>query len=89
MIVHVKLPTAEQTSSRTSVYSHIECDVEGCGKRSPPPAELYAKLGGLRAFGWWIEGGKHRCPEHYDVDAPARGPQYRTRKENEDAAPSK
>lgn len=54
-------------------YSHIECDVEGCGTVSPPVAEL---VSGKSLFerGWFIKDGKHRCPEHVNTEAGAQGP---------------
>lgn len=77
MLVFIKLPEAEQHGERRHQYSHIECDVANCGERSPPPAELYTRPGGLSAFGWFIDGGKHRCPKHFDTEVAGVGPQYR------------
>lgn len=51
-------------------FGWTECDVEGCGKRAPKDVNLVE-------IGWFIAPGQHRCPAHADVDAPARGPQYR------------
>lgn len=76
MFVFLKLPTAQQVGMRTSVYSHIECDVEGCGERSPPDAILI-KSHGLQGLGWYCKGGHHRCPKHAETDAPRRDAQYR------------
>jgi hypothetical protein len=66
-------------------YSHIECDVSGCGEKSPPQSVMISKHG-LSGCGWFVGTrqphlGKHRCPAHYDADAPAPGPQERTEKQ--------
>lgn len=77
MLVFVLLPEAERTELRQHHYSHIECDVAGCGARSPPTAELLHGKS-LVERGWFIEGGRHRCPDHYDRDdASGSGPAYR------------
>lgn len=76
MIVFVLLPEAQRTEHRTHHYSHIECDVQGCGVRSPAAQVMVAK-GGLSQMGWFIAGGQHRCPEHYTTETPVRGPDYR------------
>lgn len=76
MIVFILLPANDRTATRTHHYSHIECDVEGCGVRSPPPVELLAGHG-LMNMGWFVGPGVHRCPKHYHDEVPARGPQYR------------
>jgi hypothetical protein len=77
MLIFVPLPEHERTAERTHRYDHIECDVEGCAVTSPPVSEITAK-GGLMALGWFIDGGRHRCPKHYhDEAAPGVGPQYR------------
>lgn len=76
MLIFILLPEAERTATRRHQYSHIECDVEGCEERSPPPAVLHKGFG-LASFGWFIGPGQHRCPKHMTEDTPARGPQYR------------
>lgn len=53
-------------------YSHIECDVPGCGRVSPTADDL-ARLS-LFARGWFIVSGMHRCPEHFTADTQANGP---------------
>lgn len=74
MLVFVPLPEAERTEARSHHYSHIECDV--CEKKAPVSSES-SKHGGLANMGWFIDGGRHRCPEHYTEDTAPRGPQYR------------
>jgi hypothetical protein len=74
VIVFVLLPEAERTEHKQHHYSHIECDVPGCGVRAPKPSEMQ---GGLMHMGWWIGPGQHRCPRHYHDEVPAHGPQYR------------
>lgn len=54
-------------------YSHIECDVEGCGVMSPPTPELHKKDGSLFERGWFIDGGKHRCPKHFHEEISGVG----------------
>lgn len=77
MLVFVLLPEPERTEERQHHYSHIECDVAGCDQRSPPTIELH-KGPSLFERGWFIDGGRHRCPEHYDRDdAAGSGPAYR------------
>lgn len=76
MFVFLKIPTAQQVDERTSVYSHIECDVEGCGEKSPP-ATVLLKSHGLQGLGWYCKGGHHRCPKHAEDETPLRDPQYR------------
>ena len=61
MIVFVLLPEGQRTETRKHHYSHIECDVEGCGVRSPPPDQL-RESHGLASLGWFIAPGQHRCP---------------------------
>lgn len=51
-------------------YSHIECDIDGCGEMAPPREELVKKGGSLMERGWFIAGGKHRCPKHFHHDTP-------------------
>jgi hypothetical protein len=76
MLVFVKL--SQPIADRTHTYSHIECDVPGCGMRSPPSSELMASGKSLTELGWYLAGGVHRCPEHYDRDdVPGNGPVYR------------
>jgi hypothetical protein len=53
-------------------YSHIECDAPGCIVVSPTAAELLKQS--LFERGWFIAGGKHRCPEHYHEEVEAHGP---------------
>jgi hypothetical protein len=53
-------------------YSHIECDVDGCGAVSPTFDELGKQ--NLMERGWYVAAGKHRCPNHVDEDIPGRGP---------------
>lgn len=61
-------------------YSHIECDVEGCGIEAPRPDEM-KDAHGIKSLGWYVGlNGTHRCPKHHDVDAPYRGPQRRGNK---------
>lgn len=76
MIVFVLLPENERTEHRQHHYSHIECDVEGCGVRAPSAAESL-KHHGIMNMGWFVAPGQHRCPDHYHMEVPARGPQYR------------
>lgn len=76
MLVFVLLPENERTAERQHRYSHIECDVVGCGAQSPPSAELQKGLN-LVERGWYIDGGLHRCPTHYHDEVPPHGPQYR------------
>ena len=76
MLVFVLLPEADQTPQRKHQYSHIECDVAGCGTRSPPAAEMI-KNHGLMNMGWFVDGGRHRCPDHFHDEVEPRGPQYR------------
>lgn len=77
MLVFTPLPEDQRTAERTHQYSHIECDVVGCGERSPSAAEM-AEKGGLAVMGWFIDAGRHRCPKHYhEDDVPAHGPQFR------------
>lgn len=54
-------------------YSHIECDVDGCGIMSPPTPDLHEKGGSLIERGWYIAGGQHRCPKHFHDEVPGRG----------------
>ncbi|MFL6728079.1 MAG: hypothetical protein ACJ8FS_16430 [Sphingomicrobium sp.] len=75
MLVFIKL--AQPVGDKTHGYSHIECDVEGCGVRSPTSSELLEKNTSLFAMKWFIDGGHHRCPQHYGDETSARGPQYR------------
>ena len=75
-LVFVKLPEKEQTPHRSHQYSHIECDVPDCGARAPTPSELPSGKS-LFDIGWFLKGGQHRCPDHFDVETPAGGPQYR------------
>lgn len=77
MLVFVLLPENEHTAERKHRYSHIECDVVGCGQRSPISAELQARGASLMDRGWFIDGGLHRCPKHYHDEVPPHGPQYR------------
>lgn len=63
-------------------FSHIECDVEGCGQRAPSFAQMREKGKSLFEMGWFIEPNMHRCPSHFHDEAPARGPQYRSAEEN-------
>lgn len=58
-------------------YSHIECDAPGCIVVSPTSAELLKES--LFARGWFIAGGKHRCPEHFHDDVEPQGPITRAR----------
>lgn len=54
-------------------YSHIECDASPeCSAVSPPASDLLKK--NLFERGWFVHNGMHRCPEHYAVEIPARGP---------------
>lgn len=66
MIVMVK---TDEPAFAPRKFSHIACDVEGCEATFNHKAS-----GGKSAFelGWHMEGGKHRCPEHVETDAPAR-----------------
>lgn len=68
MIVFKK--AADEQSHRG--YSHIECDAPGCIIVSPAAAELLDKS--LVARGWYIAGGQHRCPDHYDDNTEPQGP---------------
>jgi len=54
-------------------FGGIACDVEGCEAYEPQSAEGRKNLAQL---GWFIAPGRHRCPEHHDVDVPAREPQH-------------
>lgn len=56
-------------------YSHIECDVEGCGKVSPPTEELNRLS--LFQRGWYVAAGTHRCPDHVNIETAANGPVIR------------
>lgn len=58
-------------------YSHIECDAPGCIVVSPTAAELQKQC--LTARGWFITGGRHRCPDHYHDEAGPQGPITRAR----------
>jgi hypothetical protein len=53
-------------------YSHIECDAPDCIVVSPATAELLEKS--LSVRGWFIAGGKHRCPDHYHDEIGPQGP---------------
>lgn len=53
-------------------YSHIECDAPGCIIVSPTAADLLKES--LVTRGWFIAGGQHRCPEHFDEATTAQGP---------------
>jgi hypothetical protein len=53
-------------------YSHIECDAPGCDAVSPTAENLVRES--LFARGWFVTGGKHRCPEHFHDDIQAQGP---------------
>lgn len=72
MLVFLPLPEAERTDHKSHRYSHIECDVEGCGAVGKPEDGR-----SLMDMGWFIFPGRHRCPAHHEEDVPARGPQYR------------
>ena len=61
-------------------YSHIECDVKGCGEKSPP-ADVMLKNHGLAAMGWNIQPGFHKCPAHFYEHAEPQGPQRRTKRQ--------
>ena len=74
MLVFILLPVSERTAERAHIYSHIECDV--CETRAPSSEES-GKQGGLIGMGWYIDGGRHRCPEHFHEDTAPHGPQYR------------
>jgi hypothetical protein len=52
-------------------YSHIECDAPGCTVVSPTAADINPKS--LFARGWFVAGGQHRCPEHFDVEVGPQG----------------
>jgi hypothetical protein len=67
MIVMVR---TDDPAFKPYAYSHIECDVEGCGERSPG---FTPGTPNLLEQGWFIEGGRHRCPKHFDDDVPSRG----------------
>lgn len=56
-------------------YSHVECDVPGCGFMSPPTDELAVK--NLFERGWFIKNGTHRCPNHFDTGVIGKGPVVR------------
>jgi len=59
-------------------YSHIECDVRGCGRRSPPAAVML-EHNGLVGCGWYVDHrGSHRCPIHFNTPVPARPLRERT-----------
>lgn len=64
-------------------YSHIECDV--CSKHSPSAREMIEGHG-LSNMGWFVTGGKHRCPDHYTEDTEPKGPIYRTSEEEKTRA---
>lgn len=54
-------------------YGGVECDAEGCTvivKVTENGPSLFDQ-------GWFIEPGKHRCPEHFHVETPRREPQRR------------
>lgn len=53
-------------------YSHIECDVPECTIVSPDAAGLLQKS--LFQRGWFVAGGKHRCPEHFHEEVETHGP---------------
>lgn len=67
--------TSDRPAFGGKEYSHIECDVSGCGAVSPPQEELNRLS--LFQRGWYLVGGKHRCPEHVGEDVAARGPTVR------------
>ena len=69
----IVMKTSDDPAFGGKQYSHIECDVEGCGVMSPPTRELM-KGPNLMELGWFIDGGRHRCPEHVHDDVPAAGP---------------
>jgi hypothetical protein len=56
----------------THSYSHIECDAPGCFNVSPSAEKLIQMS--LYARGWFVAGGQHRCPEHFDDETPPQGP---------------
>lgn len=58
------------------LFGGIACDVEGC-ETFEPPFNGDDRRTALIERGWFIEPGKHRCPEHFHTDAPSRGPDRR------------
>lgn len=54
-------------------YGGVECDVEGCttaAKHRDGQPNLFEQ-------GWFVAPGRHRCPKHFNDEAPAREPQRR------------
>lgn len=59
----------------SKTFGGIECDVVGCGAIENTVDTTERK--NLIAAGWFIRPGLHRCPKHYDTDAPGRGIEHR------------
>lgn len=59
----------------SKTFGGVECDAIGCGTIENGPEESSPK--NLAAAGWYIRPGVHRCPKHFDEDAPARGIEHR------------
>lgn len=53
-------------------YSHIECDFPDCATTSPIASELLKES--LFQRGWFVAGGKHRCPDHFHDEIEPCGP---------------
>lgn len=53
-------------------YSHIECDAPGCVVVSPT-ADMILQMS-LFERGWFVAGGKHRCPDHFNDEIEPQGP---------------